>query len=184
MMYGYVYLTIDNLKGYFYIGQHKGAVHDQKYFGSGIKIQNIIKKRGGTETLRNYVLQWCGDKETLDLAEQYWIQCYREQYNSRVLNISNGGESVMSGRNHSKQTKSKISEKLSGRSLSEETRMKMSASRKGVTHPWKKKPLSEETKAKLRNTKWINNGNESKMVSLEVLNDYLSTGWVLGRKRI
>lgn len=61
-MYGYVYLTIDNLKGYFYIGQHKSETYDEKYFGSGLRIHNIIKKRGGTETLRNYILQKCDSK--------------------------------------------------------------------------------------------------------------------------
>lgn len=155
MMYGYVYLTIDNLKGYFYIGQHKGAVHDQKYFGSGIKIQNIIKKRGGTETLRNYVLQWCGDKETLDLAEQYWIQCYREQYNSRVLNISNGGEGCP-GYKHTQENLVKISAAAKGRtawnkgkSTSEETKLKIANTLKGRKSNHAGCKLSEESRKKI-----------------------------------
>lgn len=183
-MYGYVYLTIDNLKGQFYVGQHKSDVYDSKYLGSGVRICNIIKKRGGTETLRNYILQECDSKETLNLAEQYWIQCYREQYGDLVLNISNGGESVMTGRHHSENTKNKISKSLIGFTHSEETKQKLSQTRKGIPHPWKQKPLSEETRKKLSNSKWINKDGKTKQVSQINLSNYLSSGWSLGRGKL
>lgn len=87
-MYGYVYLTVDTIRNNVYVGQHKSEMYDTNYFGSGNIIRRILKKR--PETLKNYVLEWCEDKETLNNAEIEWITLFRIECNS--LNIANGGQ--------------------------------------------------------------------------------------------
>jgi hypothetical protein len=169
-MYGYVYLTVDTIRNNVYVGQHKSEMYDTNYFGSGNIIRRILKKR--PDTLKNYVLEWCEDKETLNNAEIEWITLFRMECDS--LNIANGGDGFSGHHteeaikkiseaskinNANPETKKKISEGLKkyysnpenrkriselekGKKVSEETKRKMSQSKKG-------KKLSEETKRKL-----------------------------------
>ena len=62
--------------------------------------------------------------------------------------FSNGHIPHNKGKSPSKETRQKISDKLSGRSLSEETKKKMSATRK--INPHHTTPHTEETKEKIR----------------------------------
>lgn len=97
-MIGYVYLTIDTLKWYVYVGQHQSETYDNTYFGSGTIIKNIIKKR--KDALRNYVLEWCDTKDELDFAEQKWIELFREECENKCINIADGGQGGILGDFH------------------------------------------------------------------------------------
>lgn len=71
--YGYVYKTIiddpdDGFDGCYYIGQHKTEERDDKYWGSGRKLQAYIRRRG-TDNLRREILCWCHSKEELEKKE-------------------------------------------------------------------------------------------------------------------
>lgn len=67
---------------------------------------------------------------------------------------------------------------LRGRKLptkSEETRLKISLSKKGV-------PLKAEYRELKLGSKWVNNGMSEKLASKDELAQFISTGWILGRK--
>lgn len=161
--YGYVYLTIDTLKGYSYVGQHKSNEYDKTYFGSGTIIKNIIKKR--KDTLRNYVLEWCGTKEELNEAEINWIALFKEECGERCLNIAKGGVNngghkwnpigelnPMFGKHHTEKTKSK----MKGRTCSQHTRNKISTFKKEYYknhEAWNKGKKQEKTTGDLNPAK-------------------------------
>lgn len=76
--YGYVYKTTivdpeDGFDGCYYIGQHKGAEKDKRYWGSGRKLQAYIQRRG-VERLRVEILCWCYSKEELEKKEREEIK--------------------------------------------------------------------------------------------------------------
>lgn len=98
-MYGYVYITHDVLKNKVYVGQHKSETYDKNYFGSGLIIKNIIKKR--KDTLKNYVLEWCETKDALDESEIRWIAYFKEEFGEEnSYNISNGAQGGILGDFH------------------------------------------------------------------------------------
>lgn len=227
-MYGYIYLTVDLLKGRVYVGQHKSKEYDKNYLGSGKIIKNIIKSR--KDTLKNYVIEWCNTAEELDDAEIKWISCFREE--CVCMNVADGGSSspmmgkhlsnetkqkislkkkgcispmkgrhlseeakqILSqkmtgryiGRQMSEQQKHKISEKLLGHAVSNDARKKMREAKLGKTGPWlgehRDNKTREKISLKLKNSKWMTNGEMVKYVSPEETKIYLEMGWVFGRK--
>ena len=155
--YGYIYLTYDILKDMYYVGQHKSKTYDPNYLGSGRIIKNIIKKR--PETLKNYVLEWCENKETLNESEIRWVAYFREAEGfDKCYNLCDGGGSTggfkfnpqqlynlseaHKGYKHTEEQKKKISESLKktillngspskGRKLTDEHKKKISEANKG-----------------------------------------------------
>lgn len=97
-MYGYIYLTVDTIKNRVYVGQHKSEVYDGEYFGSGLIIKNIVKKR--KDTLKNYIIEWCETKDELNFAEQRWIELFREECGNKCINIADGGQGGILGDFH------------------------------------------------------------------------------------
>lgn len=49
-MYGYIYITTNNITGVKYIGQHKSTEWDPNYIGSGTVLIQAIKKRALSNT--------------------------------------------------------------------------------------------------------------------------------------
>jgi hypothetical protein len=69
--FGYIYYTYDQKRSMGYVGQKCGKVKDSEdYYGSGIIIKAIIKKRG-TYFLKKTVLGVCYSEEELDEWETY-----------------------------------------------------------------------------------------------------------------
>jgi hypothetical protein len=88
--YGYVYLTKDHLTNKIYIGQKKGVHNNTKnYFGSGIIIRNIKKKR--PQHLSKIVLGCCETPEELNEAEKICIEFFDAQNPIYGYNIAEGG---------------------------------------------------------------------------------------------
>lgn len=69
-MYGYIYLTTNNINGKIYVGQHKSKKFDTGYYGSGKRFVNALNKYG-KENFSVDVLEWCDTSEDLDKQEMY-----------------------------------------------------------------------------------------------------------------
>lgn len=85
----------------------------------------------------------------------------------------------------SDETRKKLSDVRKGRKFTDEHKRKISEAQRGEKGNNYGKKLSADTKDKISNTMhnqvWINNGIRSFRVKKELLNDYLESGYVLGR---
>ena len=145
-MYGYIYLTVDTKRNEVYVGQHKAEAYDPTYLGSGVKLFNKIKVR--PHTLRNYVIEWCEDKQSLNKAEIEWIKLFRNE--CKTINITEGGTggNTFQGRKHSKETLLKMSETHKHIVRTEEWKRHISEAKKG-------KHLSLESRLKMRAAQFL-----------------------------
>ena len=154
-MYGYIYITENNVSGKKYIGQKKSNKFlKEKYLGSGSLLRKAILKYG-KENFTVRMLCECDSKEELDEMEIYFIKLYNAQEDTGFYNLARGGESGVGGpkfkgHKHTEESKQKISNSVSkekngfyGKKHSEETRriMKEKARNRG--------PVSQETRQKL-----------------------------------
>ena len=143
--YGVIYLTTNLLNNNTYVGQHISKRKDAStYIGSGIVIQQAIKKYG-KKSFDKKILFEAHSIEELNLAERFFILKLKPTYN-----ISSGG----TGRQYkcwSDDRKSSFKEKMSGENapnfggklVTEEVRQRQSLAKLG------KKP-SDITKEKMR----------------------------------
>lgn len=180
LYYGYIYkITIPTSEGICYCwGQHKYSNYpniDLKYWGSGTKLTNWIKKHLGKQKrpgrldpnlaiqigLKREILGWYKSLEELNKAELKIVNEHIEENN--CWNIHPGGE----GGSHKQSL---------------ETRLKISKANKGKKNPWLKEynktHLSERNKKyknTLGKTRWTNGIKEkfSKVCPGE--------GWIKGR---
>lgn len=89
-LFGFIYITLDNINGKYYIGQRAFARGWKQYLGSGIYLKRAIKKYG-KENFNKIIIDVCSTKEELDKREIYWISHYDAVNNSLFYNISFGG---------------------------------------------------------------------------------------------
>lgn len=185
-MYGYIYLTTNNLNGMKYIGLHKTSKNglDESYLGSGLMLTRAIKKYG-RENFSCEILEVCDSRESLSNAEIKWIKFYNADTSKQFYNISRGGEGHScdpwnKGKHGVQERTDKMESALEyGRHLPASDKLKeiLSNYRKTVV-------VADSTKEKLRKNqlgrKAINNGEINKYVFEEDLDHYLSNGWVLG----
>lgn len=93
-MYGYIYLTTNNINSKMYIGQHKSNKYevDVNYLGSGIILEKAIRKYG-KDNFSAQILATADSKEDLDKLEIEYIQKFRHLYGiDNIYNIANGGQ--------------------------------------------------------------------------------------------
>ena len=188
---------------------HKSDMINDGYFGSGNMCIRYCKKYPPVigETIAKEILEVCDSKEELAECEKKWIGDLWET-DENCVNLKRGGEggcgvSYWKGKQLSKGHKLKISKSEKGKKLSDETRKKIgiaSTGRKNIVSDITRKKMSEskigrkhteETKQKMREShkgnkaslhyKWVNNNIEHKCIKPELLEQYLSEGWVLGR---
>lgn len=94
MAYGYIYkITINNpnsgLDQHFYIGQHRKSAFDDKYFGSGLKIKNYVKKYG-TKNLLVEIIEWASDEDNINQLEEKHVNNHLDT--ELCLNLVGGGK--------------------------------------------------------------------------------------------
>jgi group I intron endonuclease len=105
---GVIYKTINLCNGKFYVGRDK---HDNpKYFGSGILINQAIKKYG-IENFRKEILEVC-ENDDLDIKEKFWIKKLNAQNLEIGYNIADGGHNDFTMNDYVKE---KISKTLKGK---------------------------------------------------------------------
>ena len=92
-MYGFIYITTNNINGKKYIGQKKyDACGNWKYYlGSGIILTKSIKKYG-KENFSKEIIEECETKEQLNEREKYWISYYNAVDSDDFYNIAFGGD--------------------------------------------------------------------------------------------
>lgn len=180
-MYGYIYITTNNINGMKYIGKHKSDKFDCKYLGSGILLRKAIKKYG-IENFKVELLQSAETLKELNSLEIEFIEKYNCAHDSSFYNLSKGGDggdtvsyltplekryfyknrpNGMTGKKHSEETIKKISESLKGKKKgipkSEEHKRKISEGNKGKhtgrESSFKGKKHTEDSKEKIRQSR-------------------------------
>lgn len=175
-MYGYVYETTCCITNKKYIGQHRYSDFpniDKKYFGSGKLILKAIEKYG----IQNFtceILEWCETKESLCEREKYYINKYNAVLDENYYNLTDKpiGQHLSVPWNKGKH------------GVQEWTPKMEEAFEKGRRLPASKKQKETASRV-ISNSVWINNGLERKRINKHddnLLESYLSNGWVLGWK--
>lgn len=137
--YGFVYMTTNLINGKRYIGQRKYYGKHQDYLGSGHLLRRAVEKYG-KENFSRVILEECSSREQLNNQEKFWIQYYDAVNDNAFYNISAGGEGVVLANGQSVWL---------GRQHSDETKAKLSQLRMGVNNPFYGKHHSPETIKKL-----------------------------------
>lgn len=92
-MYGYIYMTTNQLNGKRYIGQKRSDKFlGTKYLGSGVYLNNAINKYG-REHFTVEIIEECNSDEELDQREIYWIKFYDAVESNEFYNLQVGGTS-------------------------------------------------------------------------------------------
>lgn len=131
MMYGYIYITKNNINGKQYIGQHKSQEFDTTYIGSGIALKKAIDKYGKENFTCTLVCE-CLDRNELNAKEKEYIHKFNAVNSDMFYNIASGGEGgVLRTGPLSEETKLKISKSNTGKIRSAEQRKKQSDFMKG-----------------------------------------------------
>lgn len=156
-MYGFIYITTNNINNKKYIGQRKFSPRWESYLGSGIAFKKALEKYG-RENFSREIITYADSKEELNELEIYYIKKHNAVEDTNYYNLIYGGGTTagykfseeakknqsdrMKGKNntfygkfHSDETKDKISKKNSGRCPSNETREKMGDARRGEANP-------------------------------------------------
>lgn len=90
-MYGFIYITTNNVNGKKYIGQKKYIKGWEYYLGSGTILNKAIKKYG-KENFSREIIEECDSKELLDIREKYWINFFNATKSNSFYNIAKGGD--------------------------------------------------------------------------------------------
>ena len=155
-IYGYIYMTKNQINGKRYIGQHKSSEWDNYYFGSGKLLKRAIKKYG-KENFTCQPLVWALSKEQLDEQEIYFIYYHKPEYN-----ITPGGEGFGGGEKNPMWGKVGDKHPAFGYKHTEEHKQKMSELKKGKKRP----EISEKMKGKNHHSfgkHWFTNGEKNIM---------------------
>lgn len=114
-MFGYIYITTNNVTGQQYIGKHNAPAFDSSYIGSGVLLEEAIKQFGrdnfSCQILEpvNNVNTICESLLELNAAEKYYIDLYNCVIDDHYYNLKPEGDG-WSGGPVSEHTKKKISE--------------------------------------------------------------------------
>lgn len=112
-MYGFIYITTNHINEKQYIGQKKYGVNGwETYLGSGIALNNAIKKYG-KENFTREIIDEADSPEKLNEKEIYWIKYYNATKSKNFYNIASGGEGGNTIIGYSKEEKEKLSQKRS-----------------------------------------------------------------------
>lgn len=108
-------------KPYYYLGKHETFNLDDNYMGSGVVINRFYKEHG-IENFKKEIIGFFKNSEELLQGEEELIgELYKND--PWCLNLCGGGKGT-SGKNHSKETRKKISEANKGKLVGDKNPMK------------------------------------------------------------
>lgn len=84
---GFIYLWKCIPEDMFYVGSHKGIVHDD-YRGSGTRFKKVFEHYGITQ-FKRVILEYVGDEKEIKNREQLWMNKFRAKQSSRFYNTNN-----------------------------------------------------------------------------------------------
>jgi len=96
-MYGYIYKTTNLINQRSYVGQKKSANFCPTYYGSGVILNDAIKKYG-KENFKIEILCWAESKKELDMLEIEYIK--KSKLVENLYNITDGGTGGDTTSNH------------------------------------------------------------------------------------
>lgn len=182
-MYGFIYMTINNINGKRYIGKKKYGRDDDKYLGSGKLLKQAINKYG-RENFSRYILCEAKDYNELNTLEKYYINKFNAQERKDFYNISSGGDwgDITKGMTKEEYNKwrLKISENNKWRG---KKRIEHSNNMKGEKNHFYNKKHTDETKKKIKrigkdngkSKSVIINFNDGKILEFESLTQTMSS---------
>ena len=93
-MFGYIYETTNLINGKKYIGKHKSSKFDNKYYGSGVALNQDIEKYGKENFSIKIIEEISDDKDYKYLSEREcsWIEATNAVKSDKYYNNSYGGE--------------------------------------------------------------------------------------------
>ena len=159
-----VYKTTNLINGKQYIGSHYTENIDDGYLGSGIVLNQSIKKNGKHNFKRD-IIEYCNDLNQCRKLEEYYIKKFNTLLpNGYNMNHTGSGfgpddknptrgkhgiDNPNFGSKRSEESKQKISESLKGKQKSD-------IHKKSLSKAWEKRkieyPISDETRRKMSET--------------------------------
>lgn len=158
----YIYKTTNLVNNKIYIGQTTRK-NTENYIGSGKILKQAISKYG-KDNFKKEILEYCENKEILDIREKYWISYYNTMDKNIGYNICDGGQGGDVRTYMTEEQfilfRKKISEGCKGKKLgvplTEKNKIGISKGlqnyyKNGGISPSKGKVTSDETKQKISN---------------------------------
>lgn len=146
-----VYKTTNNLNGKVYIGKHQTTDINDTYLGSGKYLKKAIAKYGKNNFTKEILFIFSSEEEMNKKEAELVTEEFISQDNNYNGGIGGEGGPHFKGRNHSEDTKQKISQKRQGRIFSVETKSKISSSNRT-------RKITDESKLKMSISKYLKNG--------------------------
>ena len=91
-MHHFIYKTINNLNGKYYIGRHSTSNLDDGYLGSGVGLMAAIGKYG-SENFSREIVEWASDRDELWQLEEHIV-------NKNVVSDKNSYNQVIGGKSY------------------------------------------------------------------------------------
>jgi len=175
-----VYQTTNQINNKIYIGVHATNNPNDDYLGSGISLNKSIKKYGKENFEKEILFEYDNQNEAYLKENEIVNQKFIDRKDT--YNICFGGKGASYGKNHpnfgkqhSQETKDKMSKSHKDKIISQETKDKMSKSHRGTI-------LSQETKdkiSKIHSGKIVSKETKDKMTGKNnpTFSGYYVTPW-------
>jgi len=210
-MYFYVYQIENIINGYIYVGKHSTQNLNDGYMGSGIYLNRAIKKHGIENFRKNILQTFDSEEHALEYEKELVTEEFLARDDVYNLNLGGAGSWYAANKNYPKEKRiangKKTLAKLKADSawclrkaeINREVLRKLREEGKAKPPDWTGKKHREETKKKIGQTNsiavcgegnsqfgkvWITNFEKkiSTRVPQDQLKDWLSNGWIKGRK--
>ena len=207
--YHYLYKTTNLINNKYYCGMHSTSNLEDGYLGSGLKLRCSIRKYG-KENFKLEILEFFDDREKLIEAEIKLIteELIDDEFCMNLMNGGSGGNAGFSTEQYrewaslgGKKAMQKIQNdpelKIKFTKIYSDTLKRTHKEGKIKYGTFIGKNHTEETKNKIGSanskkqqgklnsqygTCWITNSVENKKIKIEELENYISLGWIKGRK--